>query len=382
MPDFSLVLRSSLTRWLSPRAARLEGRPAAFFGFVAVCVFSATLYVSFAMRRTTQLGAPHGHRIEVTPPTAGRVLAPRAQSAVAQADPRLDALRRAPRLYYRSLREGERGRVVIAGLAAPEEQRLVTELRCDRAHFGKTRGICVASDHVGLTGNVSATLLDAHLVALERFELSGFPSRARISPDERFAATTVFVSGDDYAADFSTRTKIFEVASGRLLPDIEFFDVYRDGEPFQRIDFNYWGITFTADGHRAYATLSTEGTTYLVSVDIPARRVEILRENVECPSLAPDGARLVYKRRVGAGGQWRLHVLELDTLHDRAVGTEARSIDDQVEWLDEQHVLYAVPVDPERPELDANVWVSRVHASHDERPSVFVRSATSPAVVR
>jgi hypothetical protein len=64
------------------------------------------------------------------------------------------------------------------------------------------------------------------------------------------------------------------------------------------------------------------------------------------------------------------------------MGAEERSIDDQVEWLDEQHVLYAVPVDPEHPEVDADIWISRVQASPDERPRMFVRSATSPSVVR
>ena len=78
---------------------------------------------------------------------------------------------------------------------------------------------------------------------LQQFELEGVPSRARLSPDERFAAITLFVTGDDYEADFSTRTKIFELDQGRMLPDIEFFDVQRDGQPFQRIDFGTHATT-------------------------------------------------------------------------------------------------------------------------------------------
>src|SRR5687768_12760679 len=126
MPDFTLVLRSSLTRWLTPHPAQRDRpHPAVFLGFVVVCVLAATLYVAFAMRRTTQPAAP---RVGPLLPTAAHGITPDANSAEAQADPMLDGLRRAPRIYYRSLREGERGGIVIAALAAPEEQRLVTRL--------------------------------------------------------------------------------------------------------------------------------------------------------------------------------------------------------------------------------------------------------------
>jgi hypothetical protein len=48
----------------------------------------------------------------------------------------------------------------------------------------------------------------------------------------------------------------------------------------------------------------------------------------------------VYKQRI-APGRWRLHVLDLVTSNDRPLG-EARSVDDQAEWLDDATVAYAV----------------------------------------
>jgi Tol biopolymer transport system component len=64
----------------------------------------------------------------------------------------------------------------------------------------------------------------------------------------------------------------------------------------------------------------------------------VLRDRVECPSLSPDGTRIAYKRTLG-GGRWRPHVLDLETGADRPLA-ETRSIDDQLEWLNDEFVLY------------------------------------------
>ncbi len=76
-------------------------------------------------------------------------------------------------------------------------------------------------------------------------------------------------------------------------------------------DVNYWGITFAADDLTFYATLpSTGGKTWLMRGDMGARTLTALRENVECPSLSPDGGRIAYKHR-DRPDHWRLHVLDL-----------------------------------------------------------------------
>ena len=68
--------------------------------------------------------------------------------------------------------------------------------------------------------------------------------------------------------------------------------------------------------------------------------MQVLRENVECPSLSPDQRHLAFKSRLANGREWRVHVLELATMREWAIETETRSIDDQIEWLDNGHVLY------------------------------------------
>ena len=97
----------------------------------------------------------------------------------------------------------------------------------------------------------------------------------------------------------------------------------------------------------------------------------MLHENVECPSISPDGTRIAYKRRTGsASDPWRLTVLDLATMRETPLA-ETRSVDDQAEWLDDDRVLYGI---------DGAVWV--VRADGKGEPSRYLTEADSPAVVR
>jgi hypothetical protein len=62
--------------------------------------------------------------------------------------------------------------------------------------------------------------------------------------------------------------------------------------------------------------------------------------------------------------------MDVATLRDWPVA-EARSVDDQAEWLDDEHVLYGV---------DNGVW--SVPADGTGEPERLLDSADSPAVVR
>lgn len=73
-------------------------------------------------------------------------------------------------------------------------------------------------------------------------------------------------------------------------------------------------MTFTPDARTFYATLGTGGETLLVTGDVDARTVEVIEDNVECPSLSPDGRRVAFKHREGGLTgpiTWRLWVLDL-----------------------------------------------------------------------
>src|SRR5262249_33675337 len=117
--------------------------------------------------------------------------------------------------------------------------------------------------------------------------------------------------------------------------------------------------------------------TFLVRGDLGLRKLTVLQENVECPSLSPDNRLIAYKKNVGEG-EWRLHVLDLATMTSRPIAAEARSIDDQIEWLDDSHVLYSTFRSATAP--DVAVYVASLEGSEPAR--IFLPAGESPIVVR
>ena len=211
-------------------------------------------------------------------------------------------------------------------------------------------------------------ILGNRLQSVGHVTVQGVPSRARVSPDGRYGAVTFFVYGHSYATpgSFSTQTTIIDLAQKRKLVNLERFHVTKDGKTFDSPDFNFWGVTFAADSDRFYATLASRGTTYLVVGSVRGRTARVLRKGVECPSLSPDGTHIAFKKRIGKSSRWRLHVLDVSTLRDRPLA-ETRSVDDQAEWLDDDHVLYG---------LESSVWV----VPADGRAELRVVCSSRPTV--
>lgn len=264
--------------------------------------------------------------------------------------------------------------------AAGEGDRQAAPLQCDRLHFARGRGVCLTVDRTYTTN--SLVVFDDRFAVTRRLPLAGLPSRARISPDGRLAATTVFVFGHSYGdADFSTETGIIDLVTGvRILPNLQDLEVTRGAARFYAIDFNVWGVTFAADSDRFYATLRTAGQTYLVEGSVSSRRLRVLRDNVECPSLSPDNTRIVFKKRVAydPASLWRFHALDLATMLETPLA-EVRSVDDQVEWLDDRRVLYGVPR-AGAPAGVSDLWV--VSSDGTGTPALYLEGAWSPAVQR
>jgi hypothetical protein len=244
------------------------------------------------------------------------------------------------------------------------------DLACERVYFAGGRGLCLAVAPSGV--DYEAIVFDSSLQPLKHLALSGLPSRARVSEDGRYGAMTVFVSGDAYlgGGGFSTRTTIIDMRKGTAIDQLEQFKVSKDGEPIDAADFNFWGVTFAKDPNTFYATLRTAGHYYLVEGNVRKRTMRVLRDGVECPSLSPDGTRIAFKSRIGDENRWRIEVLDLSTLaaHDVA---EKRSIDDQVEWLNDDMLVYS-------DELD----VFTVPADGGGESRLLVRDATSPVALR
>ncbi|MFL0410421.1 TolB family protein [Microbacterium paludicola] len=101
-----------------------------------------------------------------------------------------------------------------------------------------------------------------------------------------------------------------------------------------------------------------------------------MRENSECPSISPDGTRIAYKTDRG-GQDWGIAVLDLATGVEHELA-EARSVDDQLEWLDDDTVLYGLPRRDEAGVTD--VWA--LDLAPRSTPTLFIPQAWSPSVVR
>lgn len=296
-----------------------------------------------------------------------------------------DALRTKPHVYFRSVRPGEYGKVVLADLAAPNDRRVVSDLTCDRLDFGTKYGVCLAEVR-GVPG-IAAVLkiVDVRFTVLASFPLTGAPIRARVSPDERYGAVTVFATGEHYDADFTTRTYLIDLEQRTLLGDLEAFSTTDQGRPIGAVDFNFWGVTFERDPNRFYATLGTARQRLLVLGTVDTKRFEVVRAEMECPSLSPDGSHIGFKKPnadAAVGSRtWRVAVFDLASQREWVLPQETRNIDDQVEWLDDDHLLYQFAESQGLPEEAVNTWVSPVERE-SAPPRIFIRAGTSPAVVR
>jgi Tol biopolymer transport system component len=122
--------------------------------------------------------------------------------------------------------------------------------------------------------------------------------------------------------------------------------------------------------YRAPRDASYGRKTYLLEGDLLARRARVIGENAECPSISPDNRRVAYKKLIG--GEWRFHVLDLKTGTETPLA-DTNGVDDQVEWLDNERLLYGSSPPPA-------AWVIRADGSG--APRKFLVNGLSPAVVR
>lgn len=347
------------------RSRRSTGRILGFVGLTIACVVAAVAYLLVSDSPAREQGV---QRVAQAPRSSLRSFADE------------------PHLLFRTNGRGPGyGRVAVTPLRAAGGPRALTSLRCERVAFAHGVGMCL-TDESGITITSGLDIFDARFRVRHHIGLPGIVSRARVAPNGKVGAATVFVSGDSYASDsFSTRTNFFDLVKGRIIGDLEKFRVTRRGAVVDRVDRNFWGVTFAKDSNTFYATLGTSAHNYLIKGNLKQRTARVIHSEVECPALSPDGLRIAYKHRergeVVAGieqaATWRLHVLDLRTGHDVALA-ERRNVDDQPVWLDDATVGYAIP------HAQVNVNANDIYvipADGTGRPRVIVPAAWSPALV-
>jgi hypothetical protein len=284
-----------------------------------------------------------------------------------------------PHIVFRSTnKRSNYGQVAVVSLADPAGPRAITAATCDRVYATRERYLCLSSS-AGVVETYAAHVLDSSFTNEQTLPFVGIPSRARMSRDGTLVATTSFTAGDSYTSTtFSTQTVITRVG-GASYGTLEDFTLMQAGQRITPIDRNYWGVTFAADGDTFFATVQWSQHTWLVKGSLSQRLVVTLGQDAECPSLSPDGQHIVYKQRGKLpSGQWRLVRYEVATGQVTQLA-EARSVDDQVEWLDDSHVIYGIP----RTGTDAgtsDVWELPIDGSG--APTLLIPEAWSPSVVR
>jgi WD40-like Beta Propeller Repeat len=296
--------------------ASTRGRIAIFVALVGACIVIAVAAVRAGINQSSASSAV----------AAERLLADAATQPVLAFRDRGDA----------------KGEVAIAPLRGARTP-TPTGLKCDRVYFSDGRGLCLARGD-GFAAGYQAKVFDQGFHVTHALDVAGVPSRARVSPDGKYGSVTLFVTGHSYAdaGTFSTQTTLIDLARGEKVADLEDFSVTQDSRQVTAVDVNFWGVTFARDSDRFYATMATGGKTYLIEGSVASRTAHVLHENVECPSLSPDGRRIAYKSRTGSASvPWRLTVLDLRTMRETPLA-ETRSVDDQAEWLGNDRVFYGL----------------------------------------
>lgn len=263
----------------------------------------------------------------------------------------------------------------LVGYIDPEGERHITELECSRLDLNESGGICLSST-AGLGGTGRGTLIDASLQPSLRFGVNE-PSRAAVSPDGGVVAWTGFSLGHSYlnAGEFATTTQLVSVERSVGVNLEEVFTTYRDGVVVDAFERNYWGVTFV-DSDLFYATLGLGEETSIVEGRVSTSRIDIVFDNATCPEVSPDGDTIVAKER--RGDFFQLIAIDVVSGTRRDLG-EARSVEDQVEWADEDTVLYALP------NLDAGTAAQPVFdvyaldVAPGSEPRLVVPFADSPA---
>ncbi len=265
--------------------------------------------------------------------------------------------------------DGSKKQVMIKG----NKVNALTELFCERIHVSKSKGICLFKDPDSDNVTVVQVFEISNFEVLFTLAVNGVSSRTRISDDEKYAAFTVFVFGDSYASSsFSTRTYIIDMEKKDTISTLESFTLKHNGETIEPIDRNYWGMTFNKDSNYFYATMQYNETPYLVKGNIAENTVEVIFDNLECPSLSPDESKIVFKKMM-PNAMWRLTLLDLKTMTESPLN-ELNNVDDQAEWLDNENILYGTA------NSTGNLDIMSLGLNADSKPQLFIDNASSPGI--
>lgn len=263
----------------------------------------------------------------------------------------------------------------LVGYIDPQGERHITELECSRLDLNESAGLCLSAT-AGLGGTGRGVILDAALEPSLRFGVNQ-PSRAAVSPDGSVVAWTGFSLGHSYlnSGEFATTTQLVSVDRSIGVNLETVFTTYRDGVEVDDFERNYWGVTFV-DNDLFYATLGLGDGTSIVEGRVSTSRIDVVFDNATCPEVSPDGATIVAKER--RGDLFQVIAIDVASGTRRDLG-ETRSVADQVEWSDDDTILYALPNLEEGTDAQPVFDVYALDVAPGSKPRLVVPFADSPA---
>jgi hypothetical protein len=266
------------------------------------------------------------------------------------------------------------------GIRHADGSRTLLNRDCVRVHIAADHGVCLSDDGLGA---FQTTFFEAAnpAVSIKSYS-SALPSRARISPGGTFSSVTAFITGVSYAdvgAETTTLVTIDKIDSNDRLRGANGLAVDASEERYQRFDATYWGLSFV-DENEFYITGFYGDAPEIMRGTIDSMTIEPTGWIGSCPSISPDGQTLVFKEQRPDGG-YDLAAVNVATQEKWLLG-ESRSVDDQVEWLDNDTILYALHPegsdDNVQPEFD--IWMLDI--APGSTPELFLPNADSPAAAR
>jgi hypothetical protein len=280
-----------------------------------------------------------------------------------------------PFVIFRTLAPPEaHGRVALMPLD-PGGARELTNLSCVRVHYAGGRGLCIVQEAQGHASLYTAYVFDRALTRGRRIDLNGVPTRVRVAPNGRRAAITTYFEEESPAGErLASDSIVVDLRAGRVIADLREFRIETDDLPAPAGPIDFGGLSFERDGDRFFGSISTATERYLVAGSIDDRRMTTLRGGVAAESLSPDGRRLLVKK-LRPHGFWQLAVIDLQTWSEHDLRQGPRSVDDQVEWLDNEHVMYH-----DADEAGTSLWMLPIDGV--DGPRVFVKDAYSGSVQR
>ena len=267
------------------------------------------------------------------------------------------------------------GRIAMLPLRGTET-RYLTSLRCSRVAYAGGRGLCLIEEATGDMVTHVAEIFDRSFERQGRLVLAGVPTRVRVSPDGRFGAVTTYAEEESPAGErLAIESVVIDLKSATVLADLRDFRLETDDADAFVGPFDFASVSFDRDSDRFFATLSTATNRSVVVGSVRQQTLRPLKAGLASEAISPDGARLVVKQRVNDRGFWQVAILDLASLREQPLLQGDRSIDDQVEWLDENNVVYH-----DAREEGTGLWV--LAADGRSGPRLLLPEAFSPAVVR